>query len=468
MIRLIITLMIALFAFVATIFAQDTTTNFVGNWHGQLDVQSTKLRITYHITETNGIYTTTMDSPDQKAFGIPTDKTTITNDSLFISMESMKISYKGSLKDNIITGSFTQGGMSFPLNLSQKELKKAAVKTRPQDPKKPYNYISEDVTFVNKAAKNIKLSGTLTIPKNVKKPAVVVLITGSGPQDRNEELLNHRPFLVLADYLTNNGIAVLRYDDRGVAKSEGTFKDATSADFATDVEAAVAYLQTRTDINTKKIGLIGHSEGGFIAPMVAAKNKKIAFIILLAGTGVDGAKVLQSQTKRAMELADTATDHINFNDKMTAAIYDLVKQENEQSVLKEKMTAYLKEIRIDAPKSIAESLTDVIIEQQVKTITTPWMHYFIKTNPAQFLNKVKCPVLAINGEKDFQVLPKLNLNGIKKALKKSKDVTTIELKGLNHLFQTCETGAFSEYAAIEETFSPKALKVVANWINKRF
>jgi len=463
MIRLITTLIISLFLFINTIFSQE----IVGDWHGQLDVQGMKLRISFHIKQDNGIYTTTMDSPDQKAFGIPTDETIVDNNSVSVILKQMMINYKGTLKNNKIEGTFTQGGMNLPLNLTHKKIEKEK-KNRPQEPKKPYPYKNEEVSFINKQANNIKLSGTLTLPKDVKKPAVAVLISGSGPQNRDEEALGHKPFLVIADHLTKNGIAVLRYDDRGVAKSEGTQKNATSADFATDVQAAIDYLKTRTDINSKKIGLIGHSEGGFIAPMVASKSKDVAFIILLAGTGADGADVLRTQTVKSMELAKLSQEHIDFNDKMSKEIYDLVKKENDKEKLKSQITNYLNYIKKDAPKSITKELTNQVIKAQVETITSPWMAYFIKTNPKQFLNKTNCPVLALNGSKDFQVLPKLNLNGIKKALKRNKDVTIIELEGLNHLFQNCETGALDEYAKIEETFSPKALKIISDWINKRF
>ena len=464
MIRVITTLLFSLFLFVTSIFAQDVQ----GDWYGQLNVQGTKLRISFHIKNNNGIYSTTMDSPDQMAFGIPTDTTIVNGKTVSISLKKMMISYKGTLNDTSINGTFSQGGMDLPLELSHQKIEKAKAKLRPQTPKKPYPYLSEEVQFINPKANDIKLSGTLTLPKEVKNPAVAILITGSGPQNRDEELLEHKPFLVIADYLTRNGIAVLRYDDRGVAKSEGTQKDATSADFATDVEAAINYLKTRNDIDTHKIGLIGHSEGGFIAPMVASKNKAVAFIILLAGTGVDGAKILSTQTAKSLELANAPKEQIEFSNQLNAKIYNLVKTEEDLTELKDKISKVLHQAQKDAPKDIANQLTDDIIKNQIKMITSPWMRYFIKTNPQQFLNNVTCPVLALNGSKDFQVLPDLNLNGIKNGLTKSKDVTIKKLDGLNHLFQTCDTGAFSEYATIEETFSPKALAIMVQWINKRF
>lgn len=464
MIRIIITFLLSFFLFVTSIFAQDIT----GDWYGQIDVQGSKLRISFHVNEKDKTYATTMDSPDQMAFGIPTDETIVLNNNITISLKSMMIVFNGRLNKDIIKGTFSQGGMDFPLILSHKKITKEKKKPKFQEPTKPYPYKSEEITFVNKKANNITLSGTLTLPKNIKKPVVAILISGSGPQNRDEEILDHKPFLVLADHLTNNGIAVLRYDDRGVAKSEGTQKNATSADFATDVEAAITYLQTRKDIDTSKIGLIGHSEGGLIAPMVAANNNNVAFIVLLAGPGVNGAEVLKTQTKKAFELAGLTKKHIDFNNKVSEEIYNMVKIENDNNKLQINIIDYLNEVKKVAPDSYAKELTDTAIKIQAKTISSPWMTYFIKTNPKEFLNQVNCPVLAINGSKDIQVIADLNLSGINSALKHNDDVTVKKLEGLNHLFQTCETGAVNEYAKIKETFSPKALQIISNWINKRF
>ncbi|WP_346882990.1 alpha/beta hydrolase [uncultured Algibacter sp.] len=344
---------------------------------------------------------------------------------------------------------------------------------RPQDPKTPFNYISEDVFFTNKDADNIKLAGTLTRPKNKKKPAVVILISGSGPQNRNGEIkaFNHRPFLVISDYLTNHGIAVLRYDDRGTAKSEGQFAQATSKDFATDVEAAMTYLKTRNDINTSKIGLIGHSEGGLIAPMIATNNKDVAFMVLLAAPGVDGAKVLETQSRRAAELANTNMGLIDENEKLTKIIYGVIKNNTNIDRIKTKITDSLNDYKVKNPMSmLSPVITPVFINQQLKILKSKWLLHFIKTDPKDFLSKTTCPVLALNGSKDFQVVSTINLEGIKNALElaKNKDVTITEINDLNHLFQTAKTGSLQEYATIEETFSPLALKLISLWINKRF
>ncbi len=349
----------------------------------------------------------------------------------------------------------------------------AQSKPRLQDPKTPLGYLSENVYFTNAKANNIKLAGTLTLPKDKKKPAVAILISGSGPQNRNSEIVqfNHRPFLVLSDYLTNNGIAVLRYDDRGTAESEGNHSEATSADFATDVEAAIAYLKTRSDIDTSKIGLIGHSEGGLIAPMVAANNKDVSYVILLAGTGVNGATVLETQSRRAGELQGVSKEHLDENEKLTTIIYGTILKYEDKDTIKAEITKRLNAFKTNNPNSIlAPAITSQMINQQLSILDSKWLCYFIRAEPSDFLSKTTCPVLALNGSKDFQVLPKINLEGIGDGLEKAKnkDVTIKELEGLNHLFQTAETGSMQEYATIEETYSPVALKLISDWINERF
>ncbi|MFK8012783.1 MAG: alpha/beta hydrolase family protein [Marinicellaceae bacterium] len=454
--------------FSTLIQAQEVT----GDWHGKLEVMGTQLRLSFHVSQSDGVYTSTMDSPDQGAMGIATTSTTFEKGILVIVMESIGAQYEGELSNDELTGTFSQRGMNFPLKLSKHEVAKPEKVIRPQDPIKPYKYISEDITFVNKSADSIKLAGTLTLPHDIKNPPVAVLISGSGPQNRDEELgpFNHRPFLVLSDHLTKKGIAVLRFDDRGVAESEGDHTTATSADFATDVSAALDYLKTRDDINHSKIGLIGHSEGGFIAPMVVSQRNDIAFIVMLAGTGVDGAKILLTQGRRAAELEGASLEKLDFNEKVSHDIFDLVKLETNTEALKLQLSEYLDNLIKTSPKELTKDFTDDVIKSQINTLSSEWFQYFIRTDPAQFLSQVKIPVLAINGEKDFQVLPDLNLQAIDKILKKAgnKDYTTQRLAGMNHLFQVAETGAISEYGTIEETFSPIALKVVSDWINARF
>ncbi|WP_142783931.1 alpha/beta fold hydrolase [Changchengzhania lutea] len=342
---------------------------------------------------------------------------------------------------------------------------------RPQTPQEPFDYTIEDVTFINAVADNIKLAGTLTIPNTNKKAPVAILISGSGPQNRNEDIANHQPFWVIADYLTNHGIAVLRYDDRGTEQSEGDFNTATSFDFATDVEAAIAYLKTRDDINSNQIGLIGHSEGGFIAPVVASKNKDVAFIVSLAGTGVTGENVILSQSRAIGKVSGAAEETLKFNDTLSKIVYHVIKTKKDvntaQSRIKEQLQLYKTGL---GTSPYTPFITDTLINQLANTAADKWLTTFIISDPAVYWSKTTCPVLALNGSKDLQVLPKLNLGGIESALKKveNKDITIKEIEGLNHLFQTSATGNPNEYGTLTETFSEEALEIIKDWILARF
>jgi fermentation-respiration switch protein FrsA (DUF1100 family) len=443
--------------------------NITGQWNGLLKVQGMQLRVVFNISKTETGYSCTMDSPDQGAKGIPVSSTSFQNSNLKIEMSTLQIAYEGVLgSDGIVTGNFKQSGMSFPMNLSRQEIEKEKV-LRPQEPVKPYAYYSEDLNFENKKA-GITLAGTLTLPKKEGVYPVVVLISGSGPQNRDEELMGHKPFLVLADYLTKNGIAVLRYDDRGTALSKGNFKTATSMDFATDAEAAIDYLKTRKEINPKKIGLIGHSEGGLIAPTIASQSKDVAFIVLLAGPGMPGDQLLLLQQKLIGKAAGMSNEDLQKSELSNKKAFEIVKKSTSIEQLKIDLTQALNQNLKENPDTkIPNGMSnDAYVKLQVDQIAYPWMSYFIKYDPAPALEKVKCPVLALNGEKDLQVSPKENLDAIRKAIEKggNKKGTFKELPGLNHLFQECETGAPGEYATIEQTFSPKALAEILDWTKR--
>ena len=442
------------------VFGQEIS----GSWNGILKVQGLQLRIVFNIDKTQNGYAATMDSPDQGAKGIPVTSTSFENSTLKLTVASARIEYEGVLgSDDLITGTFKQAGMSFPLNLSKETAKKDAY-IRPQEPKRPFPYVEEEVTFENKKV-GVSLAGTFTLPKKEGIFPVVVLISGSGPQNRDEEIMGHKPFLVISDYLTRNGIAVLRYDDRGTGASTGNFKTATSLDFAADAEAAVAFLKTRKEINPEKIGLIGHSEGGIIAPMVANNSNSVAFVVLLAGTGIPGDQLLLLQQEligRASGISETELQKIKA---VNQGAFEIVVKSTNSDQLKNDLTNYLKEA-MKADSNIKDTDKDAMFKLQVEQISNPWMQYFLKYNPAIALEKVKCPVLAINGEKDLQVPPKENLEAIKNALQKggNNQATFRELPGLNHLFQECKTGTPGEYASIEQTFSPIALTEILKWI----
>ena len=427
-----------------------------GAWMGTLDTGTVKLRVVFHITNTASGLTATLDSPDQGMKGLPT--TAVKRDGSNLKIEAAKIggTFEGKISSDLtaIDGKWSQGGGTLPLLLKKVKDQAELELKRPQVPTKPYPYREDEVTYDNKA-ENVTLAATFTIPRGTGPFPAVLLITGSGPQDRDESLMGHKPFLILADYLTRHGIAVLRADDRGTGKSTGVFANATTADFATDAEAGVAYLKTRAEVNPRKIGLIGHSEGGVIAPMVAARNKDVDFIVMMAGTGVPGDQVIVAQGE-AIELAmgkpadEAAKDAAREKEMMT-----LIESEKDQATLEKELQEKMK-----------GEVPDGQIGMQIKQVTSPWFKYFLTYDPATALRKVTCPVLAINGSLDKQVLPGQNLAPIRKALEEAgnKHFEIDELPGLNHLFQTAKTGSPTEYAQIEETMSPVALEKMSSWI----
>lgn len=447
------------------LFAQDIT----GAWNGLLTFPGGKLRLTLNVTKTGESYTATVDSPDQGAAGIPVKTIAYTGNTLTFSIPEIKADYKGTYANNTFTGTFTQNAYPLPLNLSRDEVKVTAVK-RPQEPVKPYPYYTEEVTFKNEKD-NIILSGTLTLPKKEGNYPAVILISGSGPQNRDEELMDHKPFLVLADHLTKNGIAVLRYDERGVEKSGGSFETATTADFARDAAAAFAYLKTRKDINKKKIGFAGHSEGGMVAPMVAAENADVAFIVLMAGPGIAGDETLTLQNYLIGRANGMPEEELTRLAGINKKVYEAIKQENTPAALKARLTTVMNtDLKpLLHSKGIPQDQIDQYAQRQLDEMTSPWITWFIRYNPATALEKVKCPILAINGDKDLQVAPIANLDGIKRATDKggNKKVTIKQLPGLNHLFQESATGNPSEYATIEQTISPVALNEISGWITKQ-
>ncbi|WP_303315413.1 alpha/beta fold hydrolase [Flavivirga abyssicola] len=444
--------------------------NIEGKWNGILDINEVQLRVIFNISKNDKGYTATMDSPDQGAKGIPVSHISFNNSKLIIKISNVGINYQGEFNSEKFKGVFKQNGYEIPLTLSKKTAKKKSVK-RPQNPIEPYPYYTEEVTFTNPTA-NISLCGTLSLPKKEGVFPVAILISGSGPQNRDEEIMRHKPFLVIADYLTRNGIAVLRYDDRGVGKSEGVFPKATSADFATDVESAVAYLKARKEINKNKIGLIGHSEGGMIAPMVASKSKDVSFIVLLAGTGMSGKDILLLQQQVIFKAGGMPQSKISKITQSNSEAYELIINSKNDNELKTNLSTIIEKSfkqtnrYIKANEEDKKELLRAHKKNSLAQFLSPWMKYFLKYNPIDDLENVKCPVLALNGGKDLQVPPIENIEAIKQALLKggNKQVITKIYPELNHLFQECQTGLIKEYAKIEQTFSPVVLKDIKEWI----
>lgn len=432
-----------------------------GIYAGALDTGAVKLRIVLRLKPNGASMGGTLDSIDQGANGIPISGGGWKDDRLFIEVKALGGSWLGEVsKDGkTLTGVWGQGGSSLVLNLTRTEA--APTLRRPQTPKPPFPYRTVDVSVPNDAAAGVTLAGTLTLPNGDGPFPTVVFITGSGPQNRDEELFVHKPFAVLADALARRGIASLRCDDRGVGKSTGNFPAATSADFATDVVAQIGFLRTRKEIDASRLGLIGHSEGGLIAPMVAAADSAIAYIVLLAGPGVSGEEVLKLQRRlllKASGLSDSAVEAAAGSaDRMVAKAMAASTTEEARKVVVEA-------IRAENP---LVPLKDA--EAGAAQLVTPWMRYFLSYDPIPALRKVACPVLAINGGKDLQVDPKQNLGPIEAALKAggNTQVTTKVLPGLNHLFQHATTGAVNEYGQIEETLAPEAIQIVCDWIHAR-
>ncbi len=447
-----------------------STTGITGDWYGVLNASGMQIPLVFHIIKTATGYQATADSPKQQAYGIAVSHTVYKADSIFLQLNNLHASYRGkvNLKKQRITGTFTQNGFELKLDLTRQPMP-SKVQKRPQKPKKPYPYYVKEVSFKNAKA-NITLAGTLTLPKTGTNFPAIVLINGSGPVDRNETVYKHAVFLVIADYLTRHGIAVLRYDKRGIGQSEGDYSTATSADFAHDAKAAFTYLTHVPNINPSKVGLIGHSEGGMIAPMVAAKDKKVDFIVLLAGPGVNGGKILLKQQELIGKAAGKPDSLLAQNKRINEHIYALIKHKKDSADLQKKLTKYLKQSLQKYPhaQKPAGMSKEQFINLMLKTYMSPWLQYFITYDPTHALTQVDCPVLALNGSHDLQVYADQNLPAIKAALRKGGNThfTIKKMPGLNHLFQKSKTGSPAEYGQIEMTFSPKALEIIKNWILK--
>lgn len=439
-------------------------------WQGTLKTGMADLRLQLRIYRSpDGTLSGKLDSIDQGARDLEIAKITVTKDSLSFDMTMPVASYQGDFDADHteITGQWHQGGASLPLVF--KKTDEQIELRRPQEPKPPYPYVEEDVTYENREA-GVELAGTLTLPHSGTPTPAVILISGSGPQDRNETVMGHRPFLVLADYLTRKGIAVLRTDDRGVGGSTGNTSQATTRDFARDVLCGIRYLQSRKEIDPKRIGLVGHSEGGVVAPLVASESSDVAFIVLMAGTGLTGEEILVKQAGLMGRAAGRSEKEIARNREAQLAMIAIVKAEADPDIAKEKLWNLIHErvAEMTDEEKAREGVNQAFLEGQVRMLLSPWLRYFLTYDPTTALRKVRCPVLALNGSLDLQVPPKEDLEAIAKALREggNTDFKTVELPGLNHLFQNARTGAVSEYSQIEETIAPRALELIAGWILK--
>lgn len=445
-----------------------------GTWRGTLRVGPAELRLVFQFEKDEaGKLGGTLTSIDQSPKPITLSAVQLADDQVTARVAAIAGEFSGRLNadNSAIEGKWTQAGIDFELVI--KRVSEAPTINRPQEPQPPFPYDTADVTFENPGAQ-ITLAGTLTKPKGPGPHPVVVMISGSGPQDRDEALMGHKPFAVIADHLTRRGVAVLRFDDRGVGKSTGDFSEATHYDFVGDVLAGVDWLKTRPEINAEQIGLMGHSEGGIVAPLAAVdRPDDIAFVVLLAGVGVPMQELLAQQGKdigRTMGLSEAS---LVRESEVDVEFYQVLR--NDEGLPMEEVKQKLVELALKSIEDLSEEerkklgVSPDLIESRLDAVVTPWFRELAMYDPGPTLEKVSCPVLAINGELDVQVAADANLNAIRAAVERggNRDVTTVKLTGLNHLFQECETGAVAEYGRIEQTFAPVALETVSDWILER-
>jgi len=450
-------------------WAQDAGARLVGTWAGKLKTPGGELRLVVKITAgADGTLTGTLDSLDQGATDIPVPKVVLDGNRVQLQMPMLRAQFTGTLneKGDTLTGQFSQGGANLPLVLTRTAA--APGLNRPQQPKPPFPYQVEPVVFDNPRA-GVRLAGTLTYPNGRGPFPAVVLIAGSGPSDRDETLFGHKPFWVLADALTRRGIAVLRYDKRGIGASTGDPATVTMEGYADDALAGVEYLKKRMEVaDPARIGLIGHSEGGTVAPMVANRSQDVSFVVLLAGDGVVGEQLLLLQGAAIVKAMGGDDAAVAEQHAVQRALFAILKQHPNDETARQKVHQYFTD-RINAlPEAQRQAMGDPepYIQGQIASLVNPWMRHFLTYDPAAALRKLRVPVLALNGSKDMQVTPAENLAAISSALKESgtKDITVRELPDLNHLFQTAETGSPQEYGQIEETFAPGALQIIGDWI----
>lgn len=417
-----------------------------GDWRGKLQVPGGELRIAFHLGAKSSI-----DSPDQGIAGLPAEYIPAGR-RVTVTIASIGAAYYGELSDDgtRLIGTWRQGGQSLPLSLERGAY---AARVRPQTPVAPFSYRIEEVAYPNPGAANVRLAGTLTLPKGRGPFPAVLLITGSGPQDRDEELMGHRTFMVLADDLTRRGLAVLRVDDRGVGGSTGASPSDSLHDYVTDVEAGLAYLRRRRDIDARRIALLGHSEGGLIAPLVARRDPRLAAIVLWAGPGVTGREVVAGQLRAILRLAGTPAARSEAVLRVQGAMIDASLAAPDAAAARQAMLAVVKAAGMPPPPELSLAIT-----------ASPGYRAFVTHDPAPALRGLRLPVLALLAEKDVQVVPAQNEPALRAALAGNPAARIVTLPGLNHLFQTASTGALEEYALIDETIAPIALKTTGDWL----
>jgi pimeloyl-ACP methyl ester carboxylesterase len=434
-----------------------------GNWQTALETHGMRLRLQLHVShDTERELVAALDSLDQDVSGLPASNISLEETNFYFEVPAVSGHFEGKFDGakNTLTGKWSQTGAEQNLEFARSD--EPLPLLRPQTPAHPYPYLEETVSFANSAA-NVELAGTITLPRGSGPFPAAILIAGSGPHDRDESVAGHKPFLILADYLTRTGIAVLRYDKRGIGGSTGSVDKATTLDFASDTLAAIAYLKTRKDIDPKKIGLVGHSEGAMIAPYVANHSQDVTWVVLLAAPSTKGEATLMNQSGLIGEVGGLSETQLLASLTFDREAYDVVRNEKDPAVITEKVKQLVKDSGMDA------ALPPAALETQLRMLASPWFRFFLDYDPLPKLQALKTPALALFGQKDLQVPPKFNLEPTKKALTDAgnTDFDVRELPELNHLFQHAYSGSPAEYQAIEETFAPEALQIISDWILPR-
>lgn len=435
-----------------------------GVWEGKLQGA---LRIRIHLLTEQGEREARLDSPDQGATGLALEIRHLSDDSLSVWLASANGGWSGRLSADAttLTGVWSQGAASIPLTLSR--LEAAPDERKPQEPRPPFPYDVIDVSFENRAA-GVTLAGTLTSPRGIAKAPAAVLVSGSGPQDRDSQIAGHRPFKLIADRLTRAGIAVLRYDDRGIGKSSGRFGEASTADFATDAAAAVAYLRTRPDIDGRRIALIGHSEGGLVAPWVAARDPGLAALVSLAGPSIRGDALLAAQSRALMNAASRDSAGQERTMTFNRQVWQHAFEDTPADTAAARVTRATRAFVLALPASDLAQIGDpqAFIQSTAVQVTNPWFRSFVRFDPGLDLAKVNVPMLAYFGERDLQVPPDANEPALRERFKgsRAKLLTVLRWPGLNHLFQSATSGLPGEYGLIEETLSPAMLDSLTAWL----
>ena len=449
----------------------------VGNWVGDLQRNGVHmLKLVVRFAEAPcGQVTGLMDSPEQSAQNLPITSLAVGPDSLHFAMCYIGGRYAAALSPDAkkMSGKWMQAGATMDLELARTD--SIPVLRRPQEPTKPYPYLEEEVTYDN-PDQGVKIAGTLTLPQSGGPFPAVLLLSGSGAQNRDEAIMGHKPFLVIADHLTRQGVAVLRVDDRGIGGSTGDVFAATLQDNASDALAGVKYLKSRREIDASKIGLIGHSEGGWVAPIAATKSRDVAFIVLLAGAGVSGEDLLYAQEEAMARAKGASPEMIALNRETAKRVYKILRTQKADSTAERMVVQTVRaaepKLRVAAHTPADSELVRTwlgSVDQRVKLMTRPWFRYLLTYDPAPALKQVRVPVLALYAGNDLQVPPAQNVPAMERALRagRDRDFTVLELPGLNHLFQNAPTGVIEEYDRIEETFAPSALALISNWILER-